>query len=200
MAVADILVSPVNIWQSPTGTAVPDETSVAFGAVWGAGWVSLGYTTAPLAMKYDTSLFELELEQITSPVKGQKTKEALSFETTLAELTATNLKLAIGSTSTITTTAAGASQHAYEEVNMGGEAILPEYQFGFEGYTLDASNRQLPIRLFIYRATFSLGGSLEFSKKAAAGIPIKITAWADTSKTIGQQLFKLYRVTGWKTS
>lgn len=200
MAVADILVSPVNIWQSPTGTALPDETTVAFGAAWGAGWVSLGYTTAPLAMKYDTSLFELELEQITSPVKGQKTKETLSLETTLAELTATNLKLAIGSTSTITTTAAGASQHGYEEVNMGGEAILPEYQFGFEGYTLDSSNRQLPLRLFIYRCTFSLGGSLEFSKKAAAGIPIKITAWADTSKTIGQQLFKLQRVTAWKTS
>ncbi len=200
MAVADILISPVNVWQSPTGTALPDETTVAYGAAWGSGWVSLGYTTAPLSLKYDTSLFELELEQITSPVKGQKTKETMVFETQLAELTAANLKLAIGSTSTITTTAAGASQHGFEEVAMGGEAILPEYQFGFEGYTLDASNRQLPIRLFIYRVTFSMGGALEFSKKAAAGIPIKITAWADTSKTIGQQLFKLQRVTGWKTS
>jgi hypothetical protein len=200
MAVADILVSPVNLYQSAVATALPDETTVAFGAAWGAGWTSLGYTTAPLALKYDTSLFELEVEQVTSPIKGQKTKETMSFETTLAELTAANLKLAIGSTSTITTTAAGASQHGFEEVNMGGEAILPEYQFGFEGYTLDASNRQLPIRIFIYRATFSLGGSLEFSKKSAAGIPIKITAWADTSKTIGQQVFKLQRVTAWKTS
>jgi hypothetical protein len=200
VAVTDILISPVNIWRSATGVALPDETSIAYGAAWGVGWTNLGYTAAPLSMKYDISLFELEVEQIASPIKGQKTKESLSFETQLSELTAANLLLAIGSTSTITTTAAGASQHAYEEVNAGGEPYLPEYQFGFEGYTLDASNRQLPCRLFVYRCTFSMSGSLEFSKKAAATIPLKIAAWADTSKTIGQQLFKLQRVTGWKTS
>jgi hypothetical protein len=200
MAVSDILISPVNIWRSATAVALPDETTIAYGASWGAGWTNVGYTVAPLSMKYETSIFELEVEQITSPVKGQKTKELLTFETQLGELTAANLILAVGSTSTITTTAAGANQHAFEDVALGGEAFLPEYQFGFEGFTLDASNRQLPCRLFVYRATFSTSGNLEFSKKAAAAIPLKITAWADTSKTIGQQLMRLQRVTGWKTS
>ena len=41
MAVTDILVSPAKIWYSPLATALPDETSVAAGASWGAGWIDL---------------------------------------------------------------------------------------------------------------------------------------------------------------
>lgn len=200
MAVADILVSPVNIYYAPYGTAVPDETSVEFNAAWGGAWVNLGYTTAPLSMAWDAEVFELEVEQLTNPVKGMKTKETLSFETTLAELTAANLKLALGSTSTITTVAAGAGQKGYSEFAFGGEVNLPVYAFGFEGFTLDASNNKLPKRIFVYRASFSLGGALEFSKKAAAGVPLKITSWADTTKSAGAQLATFQSVTAVATS
>ncbi len=66
--------------------------------------------------------------------------------------------------------------------------MLPEYQVGFEAVRLDASNNKLVTRLFLYRVTLQMGGKLEFSKKAAAGIPLKITALADTTKTAGEQI------------
>jgi hypothetical protein len=200
MPASDIMIAPANIWYSALGTALPDETTVAYGASWGVGWTSLGYTLTPVEMSFEIETFDLEVEQIANIVKRQKTREALTIETTLAELTAANLKLALGSTQTVTTTAAGAAQHGFEDLKAGGEIYLPEYQLGFEGYTLDASNRQLPLRLFIYRANFVLNGNLSFAKRAAAGIPLQVTALADTSKTAGQQLVNFQRVTAWKTS
>lgn len=200
MAVTDILISPVNIYYAPVGTANPDETSIDFDEAWGGNWVNLGYTTAPLTMQYDSEIFELELEQITNPIKGQRTKESMMFETTLAELTAANLKLAMGSTSTITTTAAGAGQKGYQEFGFGGEVNLPIYKFGFEGFTLDASNNKLPVRIFVHRASFQLGGALEFSKKAAAGIPLQIRTWPDTTQAAGALLALFQKVTAVATT
>lgn len=200
MPASDIMIAPANIWYSPLATALPDETSVAYGAAWPAGWISLGYTLTPVEMSIEIETFDLEVEQIANVIKSQKTKETLTVETTLAELTATNLKLALGSTQTITTTAAGASQHGFEDLKAGGEIYLPEYQLGFEGFVLDSSNHQLPVRLFLYRANFVLNGALSFAKKAAAGIPLQVKALADTSKTAGQQLINFQRVTTWKTS
>ncbi len=200
MGVSDILVSPARILYSPLATALPDETSVAAGDSWGASWTDLGYTLTPVAMNYGMDTFELEVEQITNPIKVTRTKETLSIETTLAELTAAHLKLAFGSSSTVTTTAAGASQHGFDELKAGGEVVIPEYQWGFEGFTLDTLNNKLVKRIFVWRAVATLGGKLEFSKKAAAGIPLKIMALADTTKTGGQQLVDVQFVTAWKTS
>jgi hypothetical protein len=200
MAATDIMIAPANIWYSATGTALPDETTVAFGASWGSGWTNFGYTLNPVELAYEIETFDLEVEQIANIVKRQKTKETMTVETTLAELTATNLKLAMGSSQTVSTTAAGASQHGFEELKGGGEIYLPEYQVGFEGYILDASNRQMPVRLFLYRCNIVLNGKLSFAKKAAAGVPLQIMALADTAKTAGQQLFSFQRVTTWKTS
>jgi hypothetical protein len=200
MAATDIMIAPANIWYSATGTTLPDETTVAFGASWGAGWTNFGYTLNPVELSYEIETFELEVEQIANIVKRQKTKETMTVETTLAELTATNLKLAMGSSQTVSTTAAGAAQHGYEELKGGGEIYLPEYQVGFEGYILDPTNRQMPVRLFLYRCNIVLNGKLSFAKKAAAGVPLQIMALADTAKTSGQQLFSFQRVTAWKTS
>jgi hypothetical protein len=200
MGVSDILVSPARILYSPLGTALPDETTVAAGDSWGASWTDLGYTLTPVALNYSMDTFELEVEQITNPIKTTRTKETVEIETTLAELTAANLKLAFGTSTAITTTAAGASQHGFDLLKAGGEVVIPEYQWGFEGFTLDSSNRKLVKRIFLYRAVATLGGKVEFSKKAATGIPIKVMALADTAKAQGAQLLEVQLVTAWKTS
>ncbi|MBK8772652.1 MAG: hypothetical protein IPM06_19805 [Rhizobiales bacterium] len=200
MAVADILVGPINIWYSPVGTALPSINTIAVGASFGAGWVSAGMTLAPLSLSYEADEFELEVEQYPSPVSRARTKEKALIETQLAEFTAANLLLALASTQTVTAVAAGASVHASDTLKFGGDILLPMLQWGFETWALDASSNKLPKRVFIYKATASIGGKLEFSKKAALGIPLKISALVDTAKTAGQQLMEFQIVTGWKTS
>jgi len=198
MAVTDILITPAKIWKAPVAEALPDETTVAFDASWGGNWVNVGYTLQPLTMSYDRTLFELEVEQVTGIVKRRVTKEMLMLETVLAEMTPENLQLAIGGT--VTTTAAGASQVAFKDLDAGGDVQLDELAWGIEGFYEDATGVKFPVRLFVYKATAILNGQLSFAKAAAAGVPIQISAEADTSKAVGSQLIKFQRVTAAATS
>ena len=200
MAVADILVGPINLWYSPVGTALPSINTVAVGAAFGAGWVSPGTTLVPLSMSYEAEELDVEVEQYPSPITRARTKETLVLETQLAEYTALNLKTAFAGTGAITTVAAGASVHASDSYSFGGDILLPQLQWGFETWVLDASSNKLPKRVFIYKATALLGGKLEFSKKSALGVPLKINALVDTGKAAGAQLMIFQIATGWKTS
>lgn len=196
----NILVSPAQVYISAVGTALPDETMVVAGATWGAGWTDLGYTLTPLALGVDIETFELEVEQTPNPVAILQTKQNASFEVTLAELTAANLKYALSSRSSVVTVAAAGAQHGFDTLKVGGDTQIPYYQVGFEGVALDTAGNKLVKRIFIYKAVLTMGGKLEFSKKAPAGIPLQVMAVADTSKTAGEQLFEIQFVTAWKTS
>lgn len=193
MAVSDILLSPAKIYYAATGTALPNPNSVAYGTAWGGGWSDLGYTLTPITVSYSQDIFKLEVEQVTLPVRGLITTEEVMIETTLAEITAANMALAFGGT--VATTAAGTAQVALEELKSGGSSSITYYAWGLEGLYVDSSNNQLPVRILIYRGSAVLNGALTFSKKAAVGIPLSITAWADTTKTAGQQLWTFQKTT-----
>jgi hypothetical protein len=197
MAVADILQSPARIFYAAVGTALPNPNSVAYGAAWTAPWADLGYTLNPITVSYNKEIFKLMVEQVTLPIKGTTTDEEVVIETTLAEITAANLMLAFGGS--IGTTAAGTAQVALEELKSGGSSALSYYAWGIEGLYVDASNNQLPVRILIYRGSAVLNGNMQFAKAAAMGIPLQITAWADTTKAAGQQLWTFQKTTAPKT-
>lgn len=198
MAVADILLGSASVWVAAVGEAEPDETTIPYGTAWGGNWENMGYTTAPISLSRTIEEFELEVEQITNPVKRIITKEDVMVETTLAEQTAANMAKVLNGTAT--TVAAGASQRGYEQVVSGGASALNQYAFGFEGLYQDAANAQFPVRCFLYIATVSLNGQLQFSKRAAAGVPTQFKALADSGKPLGQQILKWLKVTAEATS
>lgn len=201
MAVGDIIIAPATVYYAPVGEALPSPSTIDFGEAWGGNWVNVGYTLTPISVQVDQELFELEVEQITLPVKRLRTKESAMLETQLAEITATNLNLTVDGT--VTTFAAGASQRAYEMVEFGGKTAITERAWGFEGFFKydGASNQyQLPVRLFFFKATAQLNGKFEFAKKSAVGIPLQVKALADSTKVVGKQLGTFQKVTGKMTS
>lgn len=193
MGYADIIVGPARVFYAPTGEANPDETNIAYGAAWGGNWSEVGFTKTPLSMSRDVSVFEVFIEQSTLPINRAPTEETVTFETTLAELTADNLQL--GMEGNVTTTAAGASQVGYEELAAGGKTSLTIRKWGVEGLYVDTSGNQFPIRIFIHRATATMNGQLAFGKADSAGIPLQIAALADTSQASDEQLFIFQKVT-----
>ena len=90
--------------------ALPDETTVAAGASWGAGWTDLGFTAAPLAVAINRETVDMEVEQIANIVKQIVTKDTVDMETVLAEITAANLRYAMSASSAVATVAAGAAK------------------------------------------------------------------------------------------
>lgn len=193
MAVTDILVTPATIYRAPVGEALPDETTVAYGAAWGGNWTNLGYTLEPVSISYETETFKLMVEQLTAPVRSVRQEETITIETVLAEITGANLAMAMDGTSTLTS--AGANQAGYDLVEAGGSVAVKEYAWGFEGYRLAANNAKLPIRIFLYRGVPTLNGPLTFAKSAGVGIPLRVEALPNTTKTPGTQLLVIHNVT-----
>lgn len=185
MAVADILLTPATLYYAPVGEALPAD-DVAYGAAWGGNWVNMGYTNAPLSVPYSNETYKVMVEQVTAAVKKRIISEEYAFETTLVELTGVNVALALNGTATITP--AGVGQVGKTEVAFGGDTEVHVYTFGFEGEYVDADGASFPVRFQIYRGTLIMNGSIEFSKSKEAGLPIRIEAELDTTKTVGEQI------------
>lgn len=191
--VSDIMIGPMKIFTSAIGTVFPVDT-LTEDAAWPSGWTQLAYTKEGLKMAYEYETLDIEVEEAYSPVHRRKVKESLSLETVLAEFTTQNLAYAFDGTHT-EVTAPTLTAEGLETFTMGGQRFLTERQWGFEGKLLNSDGSvAVPVRLFVWRAAADAGGELEFMKSDYSGIPLKLIALTDTSKPIGQQLFKIARV------
>ncbi len=190
--VADILHGPVTLWKAPVGEALPADT-VAVDDAWGGNWAAFGFTKAPLTSNYNATYFDCEVQEELTPVKRWKSAEALTLATTLAELTPANMGIATSGTATITAQAIGIPGH--DDLSVGGESVVDEFAWGFEGTYTDSTGTAFPVRLFIYKGTARITGEQVHGKEDYPGIPIEITALVDTSKAMGSKLFKFMRVT-----
>jgi hypothetical protein len=189
----DILIGPLKIYCATLGTTLPSDT-LAEDAAWPAGWTQIAFTKEGLTMASEFETLDIEVEEALSPVHRRKTKETLTFETVLAEFTTQNLAYALDGTHTATT-APTISTEGLETFTLGGSRFLTERMWGFEGKLFSRDGvTAVPVRFYIWRAAAEAGGELEFSKGDYAGIPLKLMALADTSKAVGQQLFKIARV------
>lgn len=188
---SDIIVTGARVYVAPLSTTLPAET-LAADAAWPTGWVDVGYTLEPTKLTYKFDMLEIFVEQTMAPVRRRRIKEEISIETVLAEHSASNLALALAAAATAT--AATASVPGFERVTIGGDPNLPLTMVGIEGSYTDEDNALLPVRVFIWQATASDGGTLEYSKEKPAGIPLKLTALADTSKPRGQQMIQITRI------
>ena len=176
-----IMKSNAVLWFAPVGEAVPDETSVDAGVVWGGNWERLGATKEPLTMLYEDERAYVNVEEYLSPVHRFKTSESLTIETVLAEIDADYLAVMIGGT--VAVTAAGGGQKGFDSLPVGNDALLIAYAFGFEGIHVDSAGVELTLRVFVYRATAKVGGELTFSKREDdyTGVPITIEALSDSA-------------------
>lgn len=196
-AVVDITHTGAWLYNAPVGEANPDETTVAYQGAWGGNWVRVGYTKAPLTVAYESEESDVNVEEELPPVKRFRISENLTLETVLAEMTAAYLQLAAANQDSISETAAGAAQDAYESTGLGGDAVMSEKKWGIEWRHIETDGTAQPARLFIHRGTAMINGNLEFSQKADGypGIPIQIKALSDTAQNAGQKLCLWERVT-----
>lgn len=191
----NIIVGGATLWNAPVAEAIPSRDSVDYGDDWGGNWERVGFTKAPLTMAYEPEEMDVEVEEALGAIKRVKIKESLMLETVLAEFTSDYLALVTGGVAT--TAAAGASTVGYDQVDLGGEVFTPELQWGFEGTYINAAGVKFPVRIFVWKATTIMNGSLSFSNRNGEypGIPIQIKALQDITKDAGQQLMRMVRVT-----
>lgn len=199
----DVLVTPANVLYAPVGTALPDESTVEYNADSGAytswtGWTLLGYTTAPATFTYGYETFDVEVQQSAAPIKSSKTNESLTLSFTLAQFDADILALVLDGTAS--PTAAGPGQKAFDEVKAGGDTELSEYMFALEAYRTDSAGTKQPVRVFLHRGVLAVNGDIAFDKAGVTQVPCQVTALADSTKPVGEQLVTIQIVTGAATT
>lgn len=197
MAVADILLSAARILYSDVGTALPDETTVAYGGAW-SSWTELALTSAPLRVTYRDTFVKASVQQFLTPVKAFRTSEMVNASSAMAEVTGDNLEMLLSGTNT--DTSAGASQKAYSRIIFGGNVPITPLQWGFEGWRIDTAGTKQPVRFFIYSALITFDGQLTFGQSEIMNLPFRLESFADTGKSVGGQLGEMHIVTAPATS
>jgi len=193
---ANILKSKAVMWYAPAGEALPDETTVAVDASWGGNWSRIGYTKTPTVLVLEEEQYDIEVQELLNSIDRVAIKQSSRFELELAEVTAEYLGILLGTTPS--TTAAGAGQKGYEQLDVVSRFHLTKYIIGLEGSRLVSGVSQ-PVRFFYPRCTLKIGGNLEFSQKTSdyTGLPIQIMALDNDA---GTAWFQMQRVTAAATS
>ncbi|TXH52445.1 MAG: hypothetical protein E6Q97_15980 [Desulfurellales bacterium] len=193
MAVADLLMTGARILYSNTGVSLPSETSIAYGASW-TSFTELGILLEELRVNYRPILTGISPQNALGNVKAYRTNEVLTAEGLLGDFTGANLALLTGGTNT--TTAAGGAQKPYYNIVFGGQPAVTNKQWGFEGFRLDSSGNQQPIRFFIFNGSIRMNGPMRLNKEGKLGLPFIIEGYHDPTLTVGQQLGRIHIVTG----
>lgn len=194
MAEEDILISPAVIYRAPVGTPLPDPEDVDYGEAWTSPWENLGYTNAPLTLNRSEEIFAVEVQQLSTPIKRRRTSETVTAKTVFVEATSDVLELFFAGTTTVV--AASGTVRPREDIEFGGQPVIDEYMWGFEGLYVDEDGDEWPTRVFFYRATAAPDGDVNFDRKGVTGIPIMVTAIPDTTKATGKQLGLFQKVLG----
>jgi hypothetical protein len=194
MSVSDLVFGPARFFYAPLGEPLPAE-SLAYGAPWTGNWVEVGLTLQPVSLSREVDVNEVMAEKSRKPLARKVEAERVAIETTLAELSASNLHLAFGGVKNVTPP--GIGQVGKEELLAGGSARLTERTWAVEGMYATLCNTRGPVRLQIWRGTAVLNGPITFSSRAAAGIPLRIDALGDLARPVGQQAFMVQRIGPW---
>jgi hypothetical protein len=188
MADQDVLIGPGKLYRAPTGTANPDETTVAYGAAWGGSWTDMGDFPEgnPITIGMAETVAKVYGQQTTAPKKQSRTRRELIVKGALLELSAANVAIAVDGA--VSTTAAGAAQKGYSEVAIGVQADITEYKWGVEALRVDSAGSNQPIRWFFNRGSMKLSGDLAHDKTKESMIPFEISIFEDTTAAAGEEL------------
>lgn len=192
---ANVLMGGATLWySSATGTAFPNESTVAFGGDWSGTWTEVGLTNAPLSFGVTTNLAAAMVEQRVRPVRRRVTsmEEVLEFQ--LAEITANNFALLVNGTTTGATSTT--VQKPYEQFDASANDFsLDQRSWGWEGENIasvDGSSQ--PVRFKVNAGEAIMNGNLELSREGEGwGLPGQVLVDDDCS---GTAPWSLQKVTG----
>lgn len=141
ITVTNLAQGPGDLYQGVFGAVEPADVSVN-AAPAASAWTGLGGTNGGIKLTISQTYDELEVDQIVDVVGRRKTKRELEIETDLAEVTLSNLQLALNETAPTT-----GSGFAYVEPTIDNSATQPNYfAMIFDAYAPNGFRRRVIVR------------------------------------------------------
>jgi hypothetical protein len=169
------------IYQAPwaaAGNAMPADT-VLWGTTWGGDFAEVGYTNGGLEVRIGIDRADVRVDQELDAVYRVATGRDMGMRTTLAQISAANIKLATGA-GAITTVAAGGGARGHDDLDIG--STLSE-QFYSVGYDVKNPGDSEAFRFLVFKGLPVGSPTIGFSPDNPAGIDFDILATPDTSTT-----------------
>lgn len=170
-------------WNSTVTT--PDDDSVDYGDAWGTpsgqtgAWSAVGYTDGGVNVAMTVDRGEIRVDQELEPILRPATGRTTTFETTLAEFTAANLKNAAGQ-GAITTVAAGSGTRGHDDLDVSSTIADTYIAAGLDFLHPGDSEA---FRVFMWKCLPQGGVQATFNPEDKAVIPFALNAFPDTSTT-----------------
>lgn len=165
----------------PTVTAPAD--TVAYGTDWATppgqtgAWVATGYTDGGVNVALTVDRGEIRVDQELEPILRPATGRSTTFETTLAEFTAANLKNAAGQ-GAITTVAAASGTRGHDDLDVSS-TIADNYIAAGLDFLHPGDNEAF--RVFLWKCLPQGGVQATFNPQDKATIPFSLNGFPDTS-------------------
>lgn len=164
-------------------TVTTPADTVSYGTDWATpsgqtgAWAPVGYTDGGVNVTLTVDRGEIRVDQEFEPVLRPATGRTTTFETTLAEFTASNLKNAAGQ-GAITTVAAGSGTRGHDDLDVTS-TIADVYQSAGLDFLHPGDNEAF--RVFMWKCLVQGGVSAQFNPTDKAAIPFSLNAFPDTS-------------------
>lgn len=200
MATQDVLIGPGRLYRAPVGEAFPDETTVAYGAVWGGNWTDMGDfpEDMPVTITIDETVVKVYGQQSSGVKKQSRTRREPVVKGALLEHSIANMALMLDGTAAAT--AAGASQKGFSSIPFGVNPDVDEYAWGVEALRKDATGANQPVRWLLHKGSIRLAGDIVYDKTKETVIPFEITILEDDSQDAGEELGEFQQVTAAATA
>lgn len=197
----DVILGPGRLYRAPVAEANPDESTVAYGAAWGGGWVDTGDFPegSPITIALAEEVYKAYSEQSTVAQAVTRTRREAVVKGALLETSIANWAIALQGTAE-TTAAAGGGQKGFSEIPFGAQTDVTLYKWGIEALRVDAANANQPIRWFFHKGFFRMTGDVAYAKTKETMLPFEITVIGDSTQTAGEELGILQIVTAAATA
>jgi hypothetical protein len=162
----NLVMGPARIYYAPFGTAEPADATVTPDG-WlvppPAPWTDFGGTDGGIALEVDTTLTDLQVDQILLPVGARNTALAMQVTAKLAEVTQANMAQALNNI----TQAGSGSGYITLDVPDGATATQPQYSaLIVDGWGPELADGQPALRRAIVRKVLNQAKiTLTYDKK-----------------------------------
>lgn len=184
LTVANIITGRARVYYG--GTILNDPDAV-LGCYWDTNGIDIGCTDGGIQIAYEAERQDVFCDQSLTPVTSFISAESVEISFTMRELNIENLQRAIENT-TLTSTASAKC------LDVGGDTSFVPIPLKVEVDFNDASGRRFVYTFFMVRST----GGLDVTygeRENPAQADVTFTAFADTTKPAGQQLFSVVELT-----
>ena len=169
----NILIGPGKVYSGDPNTALPDESTVAYGASWGGSWSELGLLMngAGVSMQHSVTMKKVMADGYILALKRVPTEREVGFGFSLLEYTPANLQYVFPD-SDLMETAQAAAQKAFADLTIAAGQDNPSYAVGIEAFRLDSTGAKQPVRWRLYEASIEPSGETPFQQGSEATLPV----------------------------